>query len=205
MEGHPVHKLVEASKSGDFDLIIMGRSNSYNWFMHYFWESKTSLICTKAHCPVLVVPQQAKFDGIQEILAIHEEGENLGFPSDANGSFTEPGQERWIHFIPLSALTFNFPFLQQVSGLFGIGTRSGECTYTKVKTKIQAYIRENHIDLLVMRTVQKRLPERTLASHYEHRLLLELDIPVLVVNRQVTKMEINELVPGFEGSQNENA
>ncbi|MCB0578316.1 MAG: universal stress protein [Phaeodactylibacter sp.] len=192
LEGHPVHKLVEASKSGDFDLIIMGRSNKYEWLIHRFIESKTSRVCAKAHCPVLVVPRQAEFNNIHRVLLMQEAGDR-NFSTGAN----ETGLESPKNEMPVSASVFQFSFPQQKSGFWSNLMKRNKISYRKVKIEIQEYIRKNSVDLLVMRIEPRLYSRSSSAFHYKRRLLLELDIPILIVNPNVTQKEISSLIPGF--------
>lgn len=65
--GFVPHALVEASKDTSVDLIVLGAKGVGNWVDRAI-GSVADAVGRTAHCPVLIVPQQTKYKGIQRIV-----------------------------------------------------------------------------------------------------------------------------------------
>lgn len=65
--GVPEDTLVEHSKNPLCDLLILGTKGGGNWIDKLLGTVAISVL-QKAHCPVLVVPKQAKYTGIHQAL-----------------------------------------------------------------------------------------------------------------------------------------
>lgn len=59
--------LIELSKDPSVDLLVLGTSGEKNWFNRLLGSVSVE-VSQGAHCPVLLVPQKADFNGIQNIL-----------------------------------------------------------------------------------------------------------------------------------------
>ena len=59
--------IIEASKDPSVDLVVLGAKGSGNWVDRAI-GSVADAVGRKAHCPVLIVPHQAKYKGIQRIV-----------------------------------------------------------------------------------------------------------------------------------------
>lgn len=65
--GFPKEVLVNTSKSGEYDLILMGTTGS-GGILEKVFGSVSSDVSQNAHCPVLLVPPGASFNGINNIM-----------------------------------------------------------------------------------------------------------------------------------------
>jgi nucleotide-binding universal stress UspA family protein len=65
--GFPQETLVEHSKNPLTDLLILGTKGGGNWIDKLFGTVAIEVM-QKAHCPVLVVPKEAKYKGIHQAL-----------------------------------------------------------------------------------------------------------------------------------------
>ncbi len=59
--------LIDISKDPSVDLLVLGTSGEKNWFDRLLGSVAVE-VAQKAHCPVLLVPQQADFQGFHNIL-----------------------------------------------------------------------------------------------------------------------------------------
>ncbi len=59
--------LIELSQDPSVDLLVLGTSGEKNWFNRLLGSVSVE-VSQGAHCPVLLVPQKADFNGIQNIL-----------------------------------------------------------------------------------------------------------------------------------------
>jgi nucleotide-binding universal stress UspA family protein len=67
LAGDPVDVLVEISKSGDADLLVIGTTGLADVLTKLF-GSVSIKVSNKAHCPVILVPRDAKWQPIKQIL-----------------------------------------------------------------------------------------------------------------------------------------
>ncbi|MEM7105028.1 MAG: universal stress protein [Bacteroidota bacterium] len=68
-KGFSVRSIIKMSKSGDYDLILMGKGSRYDWLTRYI-GSKTSYVSRMAYCPVFVVPPQAEFQNMDKVFMV---------------------------------------------------------------------------------------------------------------------------------------
>lgn len=67
LPGYPTEEIVKLSKSGEVAMIVMGTTGEHGLAGKLFGSVSTH-ISRKAHCPVLLVPNGAHFNGFKEIL-----------------------------------------------------------------------------------------------------------------------------------------
>lgn len=65
--GFVIEELERMSKSEEVELIVMGTTGEGGWLKKTF-GSVSSAVAQSAHCPVLLVPPGAEFNGIQEMI-----------------------------------------------------------------------------------------------------------------------------------------
>ena len=65
--GFAAEELVKVSKTGEVDLIIMGTTGEAGWLKKVF-GSVSSEVSQYAECPVLLVPPEAFYNGVENIL-----------------------------------------------------------------------------------------------------------------------------------------
>lgn len=67
LRGDPVTQLVELSKTGQYDLIVMGTTGLQDLLTKIIGSTSME-VSNKAHCPVLLVPREAKWHGVENIM-----------------------------------------------------------------------------------------------------------------------------------------
>ncbi len=71
-DGPVIPKIIQLGKEGGFDLIVMGTKGA-GWVKEVFLGTITGEIMEKAYCPVLAVPDEARFDGNINKIAVSSE------------------------------------------------------------------------------------------------------------------------------------
>lgn len=66
-QGFPIETIVRVAKEEEFDMIIMGTDGATG-LAEIILGSTASQVIEKAHCPVLVVPKEAEFRAINNVL-----------------------------------------------------------------------------------------------------------------------------------------
>ena len=186
-EGSITHRLLEASKSDFYDLIAMSRSRRYDWLTQIL-GSKTSFVSVRAHCPVLVIPPKMDFQGIQNLLIL--EGEDAKTNLLARGILLDhfdPHADLYTHYLSLGSTYLKSLPSERAEPLLEARAKEKVMTYQEKKKRLKAMIHKQKIDLLVMPVKQKGLWERLFGSNHLQRLILELDIPILVINDHVIR------------------
>ncbi len=188
--GSTIRRLLEAAKSYRYDLLVLRRSENYDWLTRLL-GSKTSILCAKAECPVLVLPPKADFQSFHNVLFVYGEHEEEDRQTRAYLDYYAARSGRRIHYLPIIASD---------------SIRKQETMpYQKVKSRIKAYIQQHKIDLLITALRPKRITERFLDVGYMNRLILELDVPVLVVNDKTIQGNEFSLIPNLSALNNKRA
>ena len=68
-EGAPVSAILRTANKNKADLIVMGATGAGR-MENFFFGTISGKVMEEAHCPVIVVPDEAKFDGIIDHIAV---------------------------------------------------------------------------------------------------------------------------------------
>lgn len=68
-EGAPVSAILRTANRNKADLIVMGATGAGK-MESFFFGTISGKVLEEAHCPVIVVPQEAKFDGLIDHIAV---------------------------------------------------------------------------------------------------------------------------------------
>ena len=71
-DGPVIPKILQTVRDGDFDLVVMGTKGA-GWMKEVFLGTITGEIMERAECPVLAIPEQARFDGSINKIAVATE------------------------------------------------------------------------------------------------------------------------------------
>ena len=71
-DGPVIPKIIQKAKEGSYDLIVMGTKGA-GWVKEIFLGTITGEVMERASCPVLAVPEEAKFDGKINKIAVATE------------------------------------------------------------------------------------------------------------------------------------
>src|SRR5690606_269492 len=68
-EGAPVSAILRTANKNKADLVVMGATGAGR-MEAFFFGTISGKVLEEAHCPVIVVPQTAKFDGVMDHLGV---------------------------------------------------------------------------------------------------------------------------------------
>lgn len=183
-EGDTARSLIKASKGGSYDLIAMGRSKNYDRLTQLI-GSRTATVCSRAYCPVLVIPPKVVFRGIRNILVAHNV--HRSYDAFVLNYLEQLSLESTVqqHFISLANKKHDPTQSNKVPNLLGLANSITKAPYYQIKNRLKDYIRQHKIDLLALRVKPQSFFKRLFNLGYDQRMIMELDIPILVLNNRI--------------------
>lgn len=183
--GFAVDEIVNLSEEQEMDLIVMGTKGASGW-KEFLWGSNTGSVLDRVNCPVLVVPEQAAYKGIQRIVcAIHFETkeeeliqEVMQFAKLFNAKLS------FVHVAnPIEA--WNKKRLDMFKELSQLATQFDAIDFQVVKNKevtdgLETYAKECKADVIVMFQHKRSLLERLFVRSYSQEMSYHTAIPLLV-------------------------
>jgi len=187
--GFPTDVIVEKSKQG-IDLIIMGGTGMTNHISQPF-GSVASHVAQKAHCPVLIIPQNAAFTGFHDILfASHHDSVKPSLLQKAI-DFSRPFSSK-LHFIHVqtanAAPNLNIELEDNLFRfLFEKGTPDFPLNLAAIDAPttsegLNQYIKENNIDLAFLVTHHRNFWERLFHHSITKEMTTHTSIPILILH-----------------------
>jgi len=170
-------EITEAAMDGNYDLIIMGMKGVHNR-MEKLMGSTTSHTMMHAPCPVLAIPEQADFQGIEHIAYATD-----FYPDDTKAihnlmELAESLKTR-VHFVHVTQ--DEVEATPQVQLASGSTTFAGYNVVTddSIENGLNEFIQEKDIDVLALFIPRRRLWERLFHSSFSKRMAMNTRIPLL--------------------------
>ncbi len=186
--GTPVQDIVAISKSGEFDLIVMGTAGERNWGELMFGSVSTH-VSQQAYCPVLLVPSGCEYKRVDDIVYAcdfdHKSFKHVGLVTDVAKTF-----ESNVHLLFVKTAENERPDYQKdVEDMRTVfHTQAPKLKYTSdiieeddVVEGINRFGKGNNIDLVVAVTKHRRFWDRMLHSSRTKELAIYSELPVLVI------------------------
>lgn len=175
-----VEEIVEYADEHDFDLIILGTKGERN-SLEKFIGSVTTGIMMNADCPVLAVPMNAEYKGIESVAFATEMIDDSETVLKANEFANILGAEFHIVHAKHRELT---------SELAGGDTELTEYPFgftdftmvegRTIEEAMDAYIDEKNVDVLVMYIPKRKLWERIFHTSFTKKMTFHTKTPLLV-------------------------
>jgi nucleotide-binding universal stress UspA family protein len=182
--GFPAEEVVEISKN--FDLLVMGKTGSSNLLDKLFGSVATA-VASKSQCPVVLVPEAGKFDGIENILfasnyeSVKEDTlEKLALFNDsirAKLHFVHIKDGESSGFARDEKLIFD-EMIQRHKGKFSF--QINEIEAESVVEGINQYSIDNDIDLVVMVNCKKPVWQQIFDRSTTKALAFEIRVPLMI-------------------------
>lgn len=188
--GFAADKLVEMSKSGEYDLIVMGATGSTGLLEKVF--GKVSLyVAQRAGCPVLLIPSGVDVRPIRRLMYASEyESVNdkilsqIGkFSNQLNAKIhlvnvcdekENPQPEDGLkHFLLEKAFQLKAPWLQ---------FKMDSIVSDTVAHGLEAYALKNDMDWMILVKPQRKFWERLLHTSKTNEILMDPKIPLMVMH-----------------------
>lgn len=186
--GTPVSDIVALSKSGDFDIIVMGTAGEKNWGEIMFGSVSTH-VSQQAYCPILLVPSGCEYKRVDDIVYAcdfdHKSFKHVGLVSDVAKTFSSNVHLLFVKTEENERLDYQKD-VEDMRTVFH--TQAPKLKYTSdiieeddVVEGINKYGKDNKIDLVVAVTKHRRFWDRVLHSSKTKELAIYSELPVLVI------------------------
>ncbi|MDB4414756.1 universal stress protein [bacterium] len=186
--GFVTEKLINMSKSGEYDMIIMGATGSTGLLEMVF--GKVSLhVAQSSACPVLLIPAKVRFEPIREIMYAIEyelvnesclvELEILSKNLEANVHLVHVYEGINKKSTGLKSSLIEKIFQQKVPNLkFTMEAISSD----SVVHGLEEYARMKEMDWMVLVKSQRKLWQQLLHSSKTNKIILDPQIPLMVMH-----------------------
>lgn len=184
-EGETIPCVLYYSKANEVDLIVMGTEGA-SGLVEIFKGSVAGEILEHANCPVLVVPEKAKFDG---------QLDRIGFTTE----FTEE-EKKALSIVQDMAKAFDAKVLcvnadighiepyahrmeklqEELSGTYD-NMEYKVMEAIDVESAIKAFVEENEIDILAMLTHKRNFLQELFNYSMTKKMAYHLDTPILAI------------------------
>lgn len=187
-DGFPKEQILERSKAGSFDLIIMGTTGATNR-LETFFGSTTSAVMLDASCPVLAIPSNSTFQEIEKIAYATEFSETssknfyelnrfakmLGASIHAVHVESKKISEEDLELVELSlpAMEFDQIPIHIVQG-------------KNVAEGLQHFIEQEGIQLLAIEPHHYSFPQLLWKKSVTRTMVLNAHIPILSIRNSTT-------------------
>ncbi len=183
--GPVIEELKRLSQLPDTDMIVMGATGNSN-LLNRLFGSVSSEIARRAGCPVLLVPQNARFRGFQRIIFAgnYEPYEDIVLPRLLDLARRFDSEVHYVHVnanpeevylvskIPLQAAGQGF---QSFSEIITIESRD-------ILEGLYRYATEQKADLIAMSTVQRSFTEALFHRSITRKAALHIQAPLLILH-----------------------
>jgi len=176
--GFTIEKLVKLSS--EFDIIIMGSTGSNNFLSKVFGGISSGVV-SKAKCPVLLVPQDIKFEIIKNII----------YSCDFEGVDSKI-LDKVILFAERNNSIVHFVHIQSDNRNFNLSVPDGiKIEYTlniiessSIKKGLNNYIKNKNAKLVIMATKHRKFWEKFIHKSITREFALRADIPLLIYHEK---------------------
>lgn len=186
--GFATDQLVEISKSGEYDMIVMGATGATGILEKVFGKV-SQYVAKQAACPVLLIPAGVKYREVKDIMYASEyesaDGELLLQLSDFSNSLEanvhlvhvynqdETGPEGLGHFLLEKAFQLKAPSLT-----FTIES----ITSDSVAHGLGEYARTKNMDWMVIVKPQRKFWQKLIHTSQTDEIIMNPEIPLMVMH-----------------------
>ena len=171
-------EIAEAAINGNYDLIVMGMKGEHNPSEKWLGTVTTDLMM-KPTCPILAIPENAKFKGIK----------NIAFATDLKPTDELP-TEKALDFAETLDAELEFVYVDTLWKTKQKTTDEAtegvvDLHYTKILNPsvvdgLDEYVRENQTDILSLYIPRRRLWERLFHLRTTKAMAFHTEIPLLI-------------------------
>ncbi len=187
--GFPKEEIQKLSSQEEVDLIIMGTTGSGSNRISKMIGSVSSGVAQKANCPVLLVPPEASFEGIKNMLyagnyesakgQVLNDISELAEKFEADIHLVHIAKEASLGTNPIQEVVLERLFKKVAPELkFEFHTMASE----KVWEGLDKYARTNDIDLIVLVTRQRSFWESLSHKSLTRKMIFYSEVPLLVMH-----------------------
>lgn len=185
--GFPADKLVALSEAHQFDFLVVGNTDERGLLSKLFGSVALD-ISKKAHCPVLLVPHNAKFEGIKSILYAVSELSTDGDGITVTKNWAEAFNAK-IHFVHVDRPDTN-DYLPDITALMQdseIDYAVKGLEFVTVRGGIDVYCEQKPIDMVVAMTRNRTFWDSIFHSSITDALAWNSPLPLLVLHKDIVE------------------
>ena len=195
-EGMEIESLMKVGLATDLiveesdhaDLIIMGSTGANGWVDKIFGSVSTH-VAQHARCPIMFIPQNARYDGFQKVAYATNEG--VEHEAEIIKKMIEIVKQNQpeIHFVHVKNDIFNYfqiekrayeQFMKENAP--GLAFKMAKIRNDKMIDGLHQYADEQKIDLIVLATKHRSWLEQLLHSSMTRQMILNVKTPLLVLH-----------------------
>lgn len=187
--GNPVGTICQVAQREDADLIVMGTKGSHNTLERTFGSVTTGVV-TRANIDVWVVPEKARFTGIEALAyATNLDEADPAFVMDI-GKLFDPFCKK-IHCVHVN-VTQSLEKLLDLANLeavfnnnkLQISIQCHQVPGDTVAEGLEDFVSKHKIDVLVMYGPHHDLLDRIFHRSMTRKMALETEVPLLVIKEK---------------------
>lgn len=189
--GFAPDKLVELSEARKFDLLVVGNSDERGLLSQIFGSVALD-VSKKAFCPVLLIPHNAKFEGIKGILyAVSEMSTDEDGIAVTKDWATTMGAK--IHFVHVDRPDTNddLPDVTHLMRDSEIDYAVKDLEFVTVRGGIDVYCEQKPIDLIVSMTQNRSFWDSIFHTSTTNALAWNSPLPLLVLHKDVVEAAVS--------------
>lgn len=185
VKGFAAEEIQKISQKPDTDLLIMGTTGQ-GGLMEKLFGSISLEVARKAACPVILVPDKARFKGFQNIVyaSNYHPAEETVLPKVFNfaRSFKPV-----LHFAHINEQKQNKYFVQsnylgQISSDENMAFKIITIESENVMKGLNRYAEEQQADLMIMATIQRNFLGKLFHRSITQRMIFNTSIPLLILH-----------------------
>ena len=182
--GFPSDRLIEVSKDDNNNLIVMGSNGNAGIQKRVFGSVSTTLV-QKSHCPVLIVPPDAKYTGFKNILYCCDDPsiDSKVIPDILD--FTR-GQNPNVHLVHVGDDDYNEKLTIDVwNKLYHIDhIRYNKLVHMVEKNILKGYCDQFGIDLIIVSRAKRGFLSNLFHKSFSKEMAIYTDTPLLIINEK---------------------
>jgi nucleotide-binding universal stress UspA family protein len=185
VKGFVAEEIQRISQDPKTDLLIMGTTGQ-GGLMEKLFGSISLEVARKAACPVILVPDKARFTGFQNIVyaSNYHPAEETVLPKVFN--FARPFKPV-LHFAHINEQKQNKYFVQsnylgQISSDENMAFKITTIESENVMKGLNRYAEEQKADLMIMATIQRNFLGKLFHKSITQRMIFNTSIPLLILH-----------------------
>ena len=184
-QGWKVEKrILQAARNEKADMIIMGTTGA-SGLKEIFLGSIAAEVLENAECPVLAVPQKAKYDGKLNHIAVTTDyqQDEIGTVLKVLSFARETGAQVTCIHVDTSHTEVFTHRMDEFAAKF---KDDNDVNYvvlegTSIETAVADYVEENNVDILAMHTHKRNFLQEFFSYSLSKRMAYHLKVPILAI------------------------
>jgi nucleotide-binding universal stress UspA family protein len=179
--GKLADSISQSCNTGQYRYIAMGKKHAYSTFQQII-GTKTSKVMAQSYCPILVIPAGAKFNGLQNILVVDSQYQDVNATVQQHMLGLSLRCHANLHYIHINKNSNSWEYKQEILHQNSRLVQKSIPEAYAVEGLLD-YLTDQPIDLVVMMTSRQKLFEELFHYSYEHGKLDKTDLPLLVFHK----------------------